>query len=198
MANKKTVALDNSTYKDIITAIRSGFVYVEEERERKFRKNPQLAMVLQLEAVLGLRISDILKLKVSDIVKDGDRHRLDIVEQKTKKVRTFTVPEDVYRFICDYAINSNIGKPEQLFTIGERAVQKQLAIVSKHLGLENVSTHSFRKRFATQIYTDSQYNIELVRQLLQHSSAATTQRYIGISSRQIEEALAKVSCDLDV
>lgn len=199
MANKKTVALDDSAYKEIITAIKTGFTYLDENnRERKFRRNPQLAIVLQLEAVLGLRISDILNLKLSDIVKDGNRYRLDIVEQKTKKARTFTVPADVYRFICDYAIDQEKGKTEQLFTVGERAVQKQLAIVSKHLQLDNVSTHSFRKRFATQTYTNSQYNIELVRQLLQHSSTTTTQRYIGVGTKQIEEALASVSCDLEV
>lgn len=200
MANKKTVALDDSAYKEIITAIKEGFTYFDENNncERKFRKNPQLAMVLQLEAVLGLRISDILSLRLSDIVKDGNRYRLDIVERKTKKARTFTVPADVYRFICDYAIDKEIGKTEQLFTVQERAIQKQLAIVSKYLRLDNISTHSFRKRFATQTYTNSQYNIELVRQLLQHSSTTTTQRYIGISSKQIEEALASVACDLQV
>ena len=64
------------------------------------------------------------------------------------------------------------------------------------LSIDNVSTHSFRKRFATQTYTNSRYNIELVRQLLQHSNVATTQRYIGVASKDIEDALASVSSDL--
>jgi integrase len=38
-----------------------------------------------LEGNLGLRISDILKLRPCDIVRDGDRYRLEITEQKTGK-----------------------------------------------------------------------------------------------------------------
>ncbi len=37
---------------------------------------------------------------------------------------------------------------------------------------------------------NNNYNILLVQQLLQHSSAAITQRYIGISSKELEDALA--------
>ena len=48
----------------------------------------------------------------------------------------------------------------------------------------------FRKFFATEIYVNNNYNIILVQQLLQHSSAAITQRYIGISSKELEDALA--------
>ena len=51
-------------------------------------------------------------------------------------------------------------------------------------------THrSFRKFYATEIYKDSGYNIALVQQLLQHSSAAVTQRYIGIQQQEIEKAI---------
>lgn len=199
MANKKTVALSGKDYEKIIKAIEEGFVYADKNgKERKFRKNPQLATILKLECVLGLRISDILSLKISDIIADGERYRLDILEQKTKKKRQFTVPDNVRSFIVEYAYNNKIADNERLFTVGERAVQKQLAIVSNYVGLDNISTHSFRKRFATRIYKDSNYNLELVRQLLQHSSAATTSRYIGIGSEELEEALQRVSSDLQV
>ena len=85
------------------------------------------------------------------------------------------------------------GKDDFLFTIKERAVQKQLAIVCDYLGLERVSTHSFRKSFATTAYENSGYNIELVRQLLQHSNTATTQRYIGVAQRELENALSSIT-----
>ena len=196
MANKKCVALDDISYRQIIEAISNGLTYQADGKEKKFRPNPQLETILKLEAVLGLRISDILNLKLSDIVKDGNRYRLDIVEKKTSKARTFTVPTDIYSFICTYSVTNGIDKNSKLFSIGERAVQKQLSIVAGYLSIDNVSTHSFRKRFATQTYTNSRYNIELVRQLLQHSNVATTQRYIGVASKDIEDALASVSSDL--
>lgn len=52
-----------------------------------------------------------------------------------------------------------------------------------------ISTHSFRKFYATEIYNDNGYNIVLVQQLLQHSSAAVTQRYIGIQQQELEKAI---------
>ena len=41
---------------------------------------------------------------------------------------------------------------ELMFPITERAVQKQLHIVCDYLGYEGISTHSFRKWYATEIY----------------------------------------------
>jgi site-specific recombinase XerD len=73
-------------------------------------------------------------------------------------------------------------------------VQKQLKIVCDYLGIEGISTHSFRKYFATQIYLNSNYNIELVRQLLQHSTTAITQKYIGIGPAELEKALNEHNC----
>lgn len=61
------------------------------------RPNERVATALVLEANLGLRISDIIHLRLADIVKDGERYRLSIVEQKTKKARTFTVPLALYQ-----------------------------------------------------------------------------------------------------
>ena len=54
---------------------------------------------------------------------------------------------------------------------------------------EGISTHSFRKWYATEIYKNNGYDIALVQRLLQHSSAAVTQRYIGIEPQRIEKAI---------
>ena len=80
-------------------------------------------------------------------------------------------------------------REDLIFPITERAVQKQLAIVCDYLGFEGISTHSFRKWYATEIYKANGYDIALVQRLLQHSSAAVTQRYIGIEPQRIEAAI---------
>jgi site-specific recombinase XerD len=72
-------------------------------------------------------------------------------------------------------------------------VQKKLKQVCDYCGYEGISTHSFRKFFATQIYVDNDYNIALVQKLLQHSTPAVTNNYIGIQPQQIETALKKHS-----
>lgn len=185
--NKRTIALSGDQYDEIIITIRSGF--------NGCRGNNRIATCLVLEANLGLRISDILKLKFSNIVRDGERFRLDIIEQKTKKNRTFTVPKEVYNFIKTYCAENGIASDEIIFPITERAVQKHLKNVCEHLHSGGcISTHSFRKFFATQIYINNDYNIILVQQLLQHSSPIITQNYIGIQSKLLELALEKHIC----
>ena len=151
--------------------------------------NERIATALTLEANLGLRISDILQLRLSAIIRDGDRYLLNIVEQKTQKKREFTVPTDIYVYIQKYALDNNISPSAKLFDISERAVNKHLKAICDYLGYTGIGSHSFRKYFATCIYTNNNYDINLVRVLLQHSSTTTTQRYIGLQEKHIEEAL---------
>lgn len=183
--NKRTVALTTEQYTNIITAIKSGFCHAG----REYKPNERIATALTLEANLGMRISDILQLHYCDIIKDGDRYRLDISEIKTGKERVFTVPEEIRSYIDEYRTRNHMTEQQRLFDLSERQIQKHLKATCEYLGLDGVSTHSFRKYFATQIYINNGYNIELVRQLLQHSSAAVTQRYIGIQQKQVENAL---------
>lgn len=183
--NKRTIALTDNQYIDIITAIKSGFCHAG----REYKQNERIATALILEANLGMRISDILQLHYCDIIKDGDRYRLNISEIKTGKERIFTVPDEIREYINEYRIRNNMSEQQRLFDLSERQIQKHLKAACDYLGIDGVSTHSFRKYFATQIYINNGYNIELVRQLLQHSSASVTQKYIGIQQKQVEDAL---------
>ena len=179
--NKKTTALTTEQYTAIIETMKQGFT--------GFHPNERIATALVVEGNLGLRISDILRLRLCDIVRDGDRYRLAIVEQKTGKERVFTVPFIIQQYLENYALRNGIGRTDLLFPITERAVQKQLHLVCDYLGYERISTHSFRKWYATEIYRNSGYDVALVQRLLQHSSSAITQRYIGIEPQRIEQAI---------
>lgn len=181
MPNKRTKALTEEQYNDIIDTMKKGFTGC--------RPNNKIATALVLEANLGIRISDILNLKLNDIAKDGNEYRINIVEIKTKKKRIFTVPIEIYTYIQSYCIDNNIRPDEIIFPISERAVQKHLKLVCDWLGYKDIGTHSFRKFFATEIYKNNDYNILLVQKLLQHSTVAVTQRYISLSSKEIETAL---------
>lgn len=179
---------------DLYEQLRHGF----ELDKRHVRPNNRIATIVVLEATLGLRLCDILDLRMDSFIRDGGRYRLDIVEKKTKKLRVFTVPLDVYSYIQDYALENEIGYNAKLFDISERQVQRHLnlAIKKMELPLRSYGSHSARKYFATKVYVDSGYNVSLVQKLLQHSSPAVTQRYIGISQRDIEEALENTKSHL--
>lgn len=179
--NKKTKALTTEQYLEIIKTMKEG--------SSSFRPNERIATALVLEGNLGLRISDILKLRLSNIVRDGDRYRLEVTEQKTGKRRVFTVPLVIEQYIENYCLRNGIGWNDLIFPITERAVQKQLSLVCDYLGYQGISTHSFRKWYATEIYKNNGYDIALVQRLLQHSSAAVTQCYIGIEPQRIEAAI---------
>ena len=179
--NKRTKALTTEQYKEIIKTMKEGFIGC--------RPNERIATALVLEGNLGLRISDVLSLRLSDIVRDGDRYRLEITEKKTQKKRVFTVPLVIQQYIENYCLRNGIGESEKIFDLTERAVSKQLAIVCDYLGFDRIGTHSFRKWYATEIYKNNGYDITLVQKLLQHSSSAITQRYIGIEPQRIEAAI---------
>lgn len=188
MANKKTRALNKEEFEKIISVIRLGFTTAEGCR---VKPNERIATILVLEANLGLRIGDIVKLRLSDIVFEGGRYRLDIVEQKTGKARNFTVPTEVYIYIQNYAINRGLKPTQRLFDLSVRAVQNHLQMVCKYLSIQGVSTHSLRKFFCQELYQNNNFDIALCREILQHSNVAITQRYLGVSSQRVEQALQK-------
>lgn len=177
------VALTDIQYRNIIQTLLRGF--------EDSRPNPRVAAILTAEANLGMRVGDILRLHMADFVKDGGRYRLNITEEKTGKQRRFTVPDEVYGFLRQYADEHKIPNTDLLFPVCAYAVQKHLKKCCDYLGYENISTHSFRKWYATSIYNDNGHDIVLVQRLLQHSSPMVTRRYIGVSDEQMEQAIAR-------
>lgn len=177
------VALTDTQYTAIIQTLLRGF--------GDCRPNVRVAAILTAEANLGMRVGDILRLRMCDIVRDGNRWRLNVKEEKTGKKRTFTVPDEVYDFLRQYANTHGINDHDLLFPVCAYAVQKHLKKVCDYLGYENISTHSFRKWYATKIYNDNGHDIVLVQRLLQHSSPNVTRRYIGVSDEQMEQAIAR-------
>ena len=186
--NKKCLALTEEQYKQSINLLRNGFML----DGVSIRPNPRIAMVCVIQACLGLRLGDVLNLRMDSFIKDGNRWRLDICEQKTKKLRTFTVPLEVYSFVQNYAYSNAISMKAKLFDISERQVERQLVKVftKMNLSVRRYGSHSYRKFFSTKMYVENNFNIELVRVLLQHSSVLVTQRYLNVGTKEIESALA--------
>ena len=194
MGRFTTRALEEDEYRKIILLLRTGYEYAG----IKHRPNDRIATILVLQANLGCRIGDIVTLRTDSIIKDGSIHRLNIVEQKTGKRRNFIVPQPIVDFIADYKKHTGITEgPLFPGTSGceyltKDAVWKQLQPVTRYLGLENVSTHSFRKRYAVELYTRTNHDIMAVCQALQHSSTTTTMTYIKRSDAQMEAAMNQI------
>lgn len=183
--NKKSRPLDKDEYETFINTIMYGF----EHNGVITHPNPRLATICIIQANTGLRIGDLLSLKLKNIIYEGGRYHFDIIEEKTQKHRSFTIAPEIVNFLQAYALDNNIRPDRLLFPITQRAVSKHLKKTAEYLGYKNVSSHSFRKFFATTIYNDNNFNLELVRTLLQHSSQATTAKYIQVSPSVVETAL---------
>jgi len=119
--------------------------------------------------------------------------KLEIIEKKTGKLQYRDINSTVISAVYQYAVENNIRQNQKLFNIGVRAVQKQLKIVTSYLGLDNIGTHSFRKLYAVAAYENNHNNIELLKELLNHTSIATTQRYIRVSQQAIDKASQEIS-----
>ena len=183
--NKKTRPLDKEEYEKFIETIMYGF----EHNGVITRPNPRICAICITIANTGLRLGDVLSLRLKDLVYEGGRYHFDIIEEKTNKHRNFTIAPEMINFLQAYALEEGIRPDRLLFPISKRAVSKHLKKTADYLGYKNVSSHSFRKFFATTIYNDNNFNLELVRTLLQHGSVATSAKYIQLSPAIVENAL---------
>ena len=178
-------ACTDTELKDIVTMIRNGFT---DNEGIPHKPNNQVADIIVLEANLGCRIGDIVNLKRDSFVCDNGIWKIDIVEEKTGKHRTFIVPKPVKAFIdkLDY------GTDGRIFSIKKHAVWKQLRAVTNTLGLDNISTHSMRKNCAGHLYEKTGHDIEAVCEFLQHSSTNITRKYIRRSDEKLEKAISEI------
>lgn len=181
--------LEQDEYVSIINLCKDGFTYSDGYGvERIFRPNKQLGMTFILQANLGLRISDVLKLKPVTFKND----KLEVIEKKTGKLQYRTINKKLKEIIYEYAVENNIKNNDYLITVKVRAIQKQLSIITDYLGLSNVSSHSFRKLFGVTVYNNTNGNIELLKELFNHSNISTTQRYIKVSQKAIDEVSSAI------
>jgi len=137
----------------------------------------------------GLRISDLLNLRWKDVSGSS----VTVKEQKTGKTKRFPLND-----ACVEALRSiPKGKPAEYIFVSHsnrngseskpwtrQYIWQILNQAAKAVGLEEVGTHTLRKTFAYHVFTATK-NLTLVQKLLNHSSPATTLRYIGIEQEEL-------------
>lgn len=149
--------------------------------------------MLFLQLNTGLRISDIILLKAKDIMFG----KLEIKERKTGKPQLTRINMDVVEYLFknrvyngEYMFWDEKCNPKSIIRKVEWQIQK--ACDMENINSEFISTHSFRKTFATDAYNRTK-DIVVVQELLNHSSAAVTQRYIRINKEKVDETREKTA-----
>lgn len=161
----------------------------------------------------GLRISDLLPLRFSQLINDNFtfKDRFPVFEKKTRNTRkikknryvtiNYAVREAVtlylentpgvclsdYLFKCEGNRGKNLGKP-----LLRQSVDEILKNIAKELDLNiRMSTHTLRKTFAYHqmvMSGNDPRKLLLLQKMFNHSTAAQTLDYIGITSEEIDEA----------
>ncbi len=188
--SKATRPLTEEEFNKIISILKFGVKYKDKRgANRRIEPNLQVALILSVQATIGFRINDILRMKLKDI----RGNKLAFIEQKTKKLQYRKVNINFIEALQDYAINNNLGLDDYLFNTTARNIQMRLKKVTEYLGYNYIGTHSFRKFYAVNAYRASNNNLEMVRNLLNHSSVSVTQRYINVDQDKIDEYSASVN-----
>ncbi len=147
--------------------------------------------ILHVGKATLLRVSDVMGLKQADIFNpDGSiKQNAFIHDRKTGKPNTlYLKPVQtellLYRqWLLDHKLDSewlfpSIQHPERHIT--EKQFYKIMSKVGDLLGLNYLGTHTMRKTGAYRVYTQSNYNIGLVKHLLNHSSESMSLAYLGL------------------
>ena len=153
----------------------------------------ELALLFYFGCYHGLRIGDILKLTFEDLRNEEFR----VIEQKTGKERIIFMPEKVKMLF------SEIDSPEKsgLIFVSKSNRNRGAAWSTVYTGNEikdycelaglhgRYNNHTLRKTFAYTLYQNSNHDLVLVQQALNHSKVETTRRYLGTYATETQKAI---------
>ena len=151
---------------------------------------PTERLIFRIAVETGFRISDILQLR-ADV-----RQTITVVERKTKKFRSATLSDELYKELVSY---SPRFLPEQWLFTSRRSVLKPYNRMTYHRALKRAATalqidfsaHSMRKLYALNIFERTK-SLTAVQEALKHKYPATTAAYLGIDiNRLITQALSR-------
>ena len=164
---------------------------------------------------LSLRISDLVSLKWNFFLKDDMTFRdfYRIQPKKTKKYGKFVpvyfndvVKKSIIEYIEQYPIQDMDGcvfkSREGTGAINEKSVWRIIVGIAAEAGIErNVGTHSLRKTFGYHVWhnaEDKEKALVMLMVIFNHSSVATTKKYIGIMNEEIESVFYDLNLGIDL
>lgn len=180
------------------------------EVEDCLRNNFQFGLrnytIFKIGLVTMLRISDLLTLRRNEVFNDDGSIKLHAftVDQKTGKHNILYL-KPAFNDLAIYIkwLDTNYPDSEWLFPSSQHPDQhisikqyyKILKKVGELLSIAYLGTHSMRKTGAYRVYVQSNYDIALVMELLNHSSQAMTLKYLGLDQVSKEQKLDHIHFD---
>ncbi|MGE7219625.1 tyrosine-type recombinase/integrase [Priestia koreensis] len=187
--------------------------FVEPIRDRKkidvmkklLASHPRDQLLFIMGINSALRVSDLLELTFGDVIDEAGEclEHIRLKETKTGKYNKIAIPRGVKKAIRQYSTLIYQGDLSQyLFQsrkgdnqpINRKTAWAIIQQAAKEAGIrDNIGAHSLRKTWAYHSYKAGT-DILIIQDMLNHSSAAITLRYIGITQDEKDRAI--LSLDL--
>ncbi|MFT8811712.1 MAG: site-specific integrase [Liquorilactobacillus satsumensis] len=176
---------------------------VQDTLLHNFKAGQRNYTIFQVGKATLLRVSDVMKLRWADVFNENGNVRQNafIHDQKTGKANLlYLKPVQTDLLAYQAWLKENHLASEWLFPslqhsdrhITEKQFYKIMSKVGDLLEINYLGTHTMRKTGAYRVYTQSNYNIGLVMNLLNHSSEAMTLAYLGLDQASQETMLDKI------
>ncbi|MEE1071217.1 MAG: tyrosine-type recombinase/integrase [Cellulosilyticum sp.] len=149
-------------------------------------------LILEMLATTGMRRAEICGIKIGDIKLNLGKKIIEITG-KGDKTRMIVVSGKVDKLIDEYLDARGVTYKDKdlplLTTHSPRGTGKPMTAntvyraVKAHadnagIDADSISPHALRATYATTVYDQLDMNVNTIRELMGHSSVATTQRYI--------------------
>lgn len=140
----------------------------------------------------GLRVSEVVRLKMSDI--DWEQKSLLVEQGKGRKDRWIYLSSDALSGLHECLRNRPLVAPGDYFfwnqkrkksALTVKAVQKKMERYAKVAAIQ-ASCHSLRHTFASNLLEEGA-EVVSIRELLGHSSVASSERYARLSNRRVKK-----------
>ena len=176
---------------------------VQDTLLHNFRAGRRNYTIFQVGKATLLRVSDVMRLRWTDIFNENGtvRQNAFIHDKKTGKANLLylkPIQTDLLTYQAWYQkqklhstwLFPSTQHPDRHIT--EKQFYKTMSKTGDLLGINYLGTHTMRKTGAYRVYTQSNYNIGLVMNLLNHSSEAMTLTYLGLDQASTENMLDKI------
>lgn len=168
------------------------------------RADSRTAMCIGLMYYTGLRVGEVAALNLEDFERKGDRVYMIVRDPKNKKDRRLVIPSFLSEIIDKYLKDKPSIEAEALeidkraLVVGrfgrmtDRSISRLIREACDSAGFTKLTCHSFRHACATEMSRNG-VPLRIIQEQLGHSDINITQRYIGVSMDDLEEAVNKIN-----
>ena len=160
-------------------------------------------VVVLLSYLGGLRACEIAALRVSDVVDKVDgkpeiKGEIRLASSQTKGSQAQTIifsqklRKEIENYVSSHSNTADLSLPLIRSQKGQgfssQTIQNLFRVLYETAGISNASSHSGRRTFITNL-SEKGVSTKVIQELARHSSMATTQQYIDVSTDKLQNAV---------